>query len=500
MPPGKIMIQSPFRVVRDPQHGFRRLDPLPQATQLSAFYQSAYYHEIRRGGRAPELRRFLEGGEAAERERAWLEATLWADVAHHLEHRAPGRRVLEVGCGTGELLSFLRGRGFQVQGIEPAAEAAALARSGRGLEVEARDLRGSLRAWRSQGLERRFDAVILMNVLEHVTDPAAVLRDAAELIEPGGVVCIQVPNDFTSLQEAGRARLDLPPWWIAAPDHVHYFDYTSLASLLGSQGLEVVAQQGDFPMELFLLAGRDYVRDPEQGERCHRERVAIEMGWPAASRRRFYAALAAAGLGRNCLVVARRSRGSARVDMDALCVEREGYRYVVLRHADIEALRRFRNAQLPVLRQEVPLLPEQQEHWYASEVRPTHASTTPAFLLVSILEEGRFIGYGGLTHIDWTQGRAEVSFLVDPSRAGDPVRYRQDFAAFLAFLQHWAFEELGLVRLFTETYAFRREHLSILEESGFALEGHLRGHIRDPRDPERRVDSLIHGCNAGGAR
>ena len=68
----------------------------------------------------------------------------------------------------------------------------------------------------------------------------------------------------------------------------------------------MVHEQGDFPMELFLLMGDDYVNTPKQGESCHRRRVQFEQAVPGGLRRRLYAALAREGVGRNCLTFAER--------------------------------------------------------------------------------------------------------------------------------------------------------------------------------------------------
>jgi hypothetical protein len=57
-------------------------------------------------------------------------------------------------------------------------------------------------------------------------------------------------------------------------------------------------------MELFLLMGLDYVDDPEVGNRCHGYRVALEKALTPELRRRLYGALAEAGLGRNCRILA----------------------------------------------------------------------------------------------------------------------------------------------------------------------------------------------------
>lgn len=174
-----------------------------------------------------------------------------------------------------------------------------------------------------------------------------------------------------------------------------------------------------------------------------------------------------------------------------LPADRDGYGYTPLRRADVEVLRLFRNAQIDVLRQTEPISPDQQERWFDDVVAPAQREERPSQILVSILDpEGDFIGYGGLTNLDWSSRRAEVSFLVDPKRAADADVYGRDMGSFLAFLAQWAFEDLGLNRLFAETYAFRDFHIEQLERAGFTLEGRLREHVVTSRGP---TDSLVHG-------
>ena len=101
------------------------------------------------------------------------------------------------------------------------------------------------------------------------------------------------------------------------------------------------------------------------------------------------------------------------------------------------------------------------------------------------------IGYGGLVHIAWEHRRAEISFLLDPARVAAPGSYAVDYANFLSLIKEIAFECLGLHRLFTETYATRTHHISVLEDSEFRHEGVLRDHVIIEGRP---VDSLLHGC------
>lgn len=167
---------------------------------------------------------------------------------------------------------------------------------------------------------------------------------------------------------------------------------------------------------------------------------------------------------------------------------------VPLRAEDAAALRVWRNAQTDVLRQQRPLGEDDQRRWYHDVLLPAHAVENPTLLLVSMLLNGRFVAYGGLTNVDWDSRRAEVSFLADPDRAADPETYAADFTTFLRWLAGLAFNELGLHRLFAETYAFRTAHIALLESCGFRREGLLRDHVVKRG---RHVDSVLHGLLEG---
>lgn len=292
-----------FRVVQDPVYRYRRLDPIPDEDEIGRFYQNQYYDAVQEGGRAPELRRLMAGGEEGERERAWLRAGLYLDICHVLSQVLPSKRVLDIGCGTGEFMLYLRENGFDVTGIEPSSDAATIAKA-KGLTVYCSTLGEFAEHYKSNGIDA-FDAITLLNTLEHVPDPVHVVEIAKAILKPKGTICVRVPNDFSEIQLAAQEKLNKDPWWIAIPDHINYFDFRSLCALLDHMEFEVIYSQGDFPMELFLLMGEDYVGDPDVGSRCHWKRVNFETIIPGDLRRRIYRALAEVGVGRDCLVFGR---------------------------------------------------------------------------------------------------------------------------------------------------------------------------------------------------
>ena len=162
------------------------------------------------------------------------------------------------------------------------------------------------------GLRRElglFDAVHLAFVLEHVRSPAEILRKAREALRPGGVICVEVPNDFNRLQQAAGLALGKPPWWVCWPDHINYFSFASLERTVEAAGFDVVGRDATFPMELFLLMGEDYVGNDPVGRACHEKRMRLELNARQGGIEDPYATLyggfAAAGLGREAIVYGR---------------------------------------------------------------------------------------------------------------------------------------------------------------------------------------------------
>jgi SAM-dependent methyltransferase len=272
--------------------GFRHVVPLPDPAELERVYRQTYYRE--------EKPTFL--AHASEDQE-------WAKLAQkdRLEcfERLLGagrRRLLDVGSGPGFFLNTAKERGWSVLGLEPSRQAAAHARS-LGLEI----VEGFFNQETAPTLGR-FDAVHLSNVLEHMPDPVLVISLVRDLIAPKGLVCLNVPNDFTPLQASARTSLSLKEWWVAPPHHLNYFDFDSLSSLIARHGFEVREKTTSFPMELFLLMGHDYTKDAALGRACHTQRKRIDLELEKAgygeTRRAFYRALAGAGLGREAVVIA----------------------------------------------------------------------------------------------------------------------------------------------------------------------------------------------------
>lgn len=137
-------------------------------------------------------------------------------------------RLLDVGCGPGLLLDEARGRGFEVEGVELSASAAAYARERLGLRVhevavEELDADGG-----------GFDVVVLADVLEHLSDPVGVLRHCRTLLRAGGVLCVITPDPSSA-----AARLAGRRWWGLLPAHTFLLRRATLRRVVQDAGFEL---------------------------------------------------------------------------------------------------------------------------------------------------------------------------------------------------------------------------------------------------------------------
>lgn len=139
--------------------------------------------------------------------------------------------VLEVGCAKGYLLALLQARGWQVQGVELSADAAAFARARFGLDV----FTGTVQAWlRSPGF-RPWPLVLSTDVVEHVTDPPQFLAALHQAVQPGGWLVLATPNADSDHRRALGER-----WLGFNPFHIWLFTRATLGRLLEQAGFQVV--------------------------------------------------------------------------------------------------------------------------------------------------------------------------------------------------------------------------------------------------------------------
>jgi SAM-dependent methyltransferase len=139
----------------------------------------------------------------------------------------PGVALLDVGCGSGKLVRYLRERGVDARGLEPSSVL-----HHQFLSADEFFVLGTLDSLRASSSER-FDVVTALDVVEHVEDPSALLADAAALLSPGGILLVSTPD-----VASWSARLLGRRWHYYNPYHLSYFDEQSMRRCTAPLGLD----------------------------------------------------------------------------------------------------------------------------------------------------------------------------------------------------------------------------------------------------------------------
>lgn len=228
----------------NPRCGLAWPDPTPTPEQLTTAYASYYTHAA--GGGTSKIRALYNRMKDAYlahqfgyvAKGASLPEKLGGRLLASLPHRkaafdasvmwlpcVPGGKVLEIGCGNGNLLAHLKALGWQVQGVEPDPKSAAIAQS-KLLPVLAGELGAGSFAPQS------FDAIVMSHVIEHIADPVALISICQVLLKPGGRLVMLTPNlDALGHRLFGRDWLHLD-----APRHLNLFTQNALLAACRQAG------------------------------------------------------------------------------------------------------------------------------------------------------------------------------------------------------------------------------------------------------------------------
>lgn len=284
-----------LRVIECEDCGFRHLWPLPTPGSLRDVYEREFGDNIRPQFRAKKKEDAAHWGRVFARRQGE-----YRRLMPHVKRP----RVLDVGCGVGDFLSFFAERGSEVWGVEPSEHFHGDLRE-RGVNVlpsMLEDLTAEI--WAEIG---RFDVVNMSMFLEHVLDPVEAVKVVVQALAPGGVISIECPNDFNPLQLVAAESADLPMWWINRL-HINYFNFESLEGLCRRAGLRPAARSTQFPLETFLLFGDVYVDDSAVGSEIHKKRMRFEETLCDHGRSELladlYGSLAGLSLGRQAIVYA----------------------------------------------------------------------------------------------------------------------------------------------------------------------------------------------------
>lgn len=207
-----------FSYCRCKSCGHWYLNPRPSIKDLNVIYPENYYAFT--SGMNPVVQKFR---------------AFWEQKKVESYRRLIGegqRRILDVGCGEGRFLSILKKYGFsqwQLCGLDFDEDAVKKCRD-RGFEAVSKRIEDF-----TEG-NGTFDAVMMLQLIEHVEDPAVIARRVFELLKPGGYFIIETPNidslDFHWFKKSYWGHFHFPRHW-------HLFSTQSLKGMLESAGFKV---------------------------------------------------------------------------------------------------------------------------------------------------------------------------------------------------------------------------------------------------------------------
>lgn len=239
---------EPFRYVRCLRCGLIYLNPRPTSDEIHAYYPNGY--------EAFESKE--EGFPFRLGQRYRIKKRCWTVESMSTTKRG---KLLDVGCARGDFLLGMKERGWEVWGVELSALAAQEARDRVGASV----FHGQLEE--ANFPDAYFDVITLWDVLEHLFDPKASLREVNRTLDEDGLLVLGVPNlgSFDALI-FGEA-------WIGwdAPRHLYAFPAEVMARLLTEAGFIILSRRcfyggyGAFSLSLRFYLEKRIGRGERQG-------------------------------------------------------------------------------------------------------------------------------------------------------------------------------------------------------------------------------------------
>ena len=148
-----------------------------------------------------------------------------------LHEHYPGKgKLIEVGSGLGYLLNFFKQDGWNVVGLEPNVGMCRYAESEFGIEIIPTILeQAELEA-------RSADVVLMMHVIEHVSDPYSTLKEVYRILKPGGIFVMETPRyDTLRFKLLGKRERSL-----SCDGHIYFFTTSRLEKLATKAGFRVL--------------------------------------------------------------------------------------------------------------------------------------------------------------------------------------------------------------------------------------------------------------------
>lgn len=293
------MIKVKYKLKKN-KFGFLQINPKPSVQELDSFYNQNFY--------TSNYKNFNNSSLAEQLKDSKFYNYKWEKIYNNflkLKKSVLKKKVLDIGCGWGQCLLYLKKKGLDCYGIDPSTKAINYCNK-KGLKGEVSNL-SNLDIFKNI----RFDFVIMNNVLEHLRNPVETIKKINKILKKNGIIFIEVPNDFNTFQLVGKKANKIKnDWWVSPPAHLNYFSHKTLQNFLIMNNFLIKKKDTSFPIEIFLLFNQNYVGNQKLGKKLHNYRVSFEKNMINTGNRskleNFYEKLAELNLGRTAIVYAQK--------------------------------------------------------------------------------------------------------------------------------------------------------------------------------------------------
>ncbi|QMU28979.1 class I SAM-dependent methyltransferase [Adhaeribacter radiodurans] len=280
------------------KYGFHEVKEKPSEAELEIYYSQKYYQDTKgtyEKAYAAQEQQYIYNKIAQKQ--------LVLEKHFNLTSLLP-LSLLDVGSGEGWVLSYYKQRNWQVTGLDFSRYGCETFNPGCLENLLTGNIYENIQKLIAQ--KEKFTVIWLDNVLEHVVNPHQLLLNCRELVADNGALVVEVPNDFSPLQqylkETGAIDSD---FWVALPDHLSYFNKAGLLNIAADSGWDEVFTMADFPIDFALVnPDTNYVKDRSKGKECNQARIQIDNLMHTISIDKtveYYRALADLGMGRQII-------------------------------------------------------------------------------------------------------------------------------------------------------------------------------------------------------
>ncbi|MBE0639304.1 MAG: class I SAM-dependent methyltransferase [Bacteroidales bacterium] len=214
-----FLTKEEFQVVQCNNCGFLFTNPRPAQSEISRYYQSDEYisHNKNKVGWLSSVYNIVRN------------ISLYRKYKLIAKHKTASK-ILDIGCGTGDFLHFMKKKGWEVTGIEPADSPRGFALQNYNIDV-----------FDEKELPHlpfgNFDVITLWHVLEHVPDLNLLIKQIKNLLKSDGLLVVALPNHES--WDAGHYQTFWAAWDV--PRHFYHFSKKTFSLIIKNHQLKIIS-------------------------------------------------------------------------------------------------------------------------------------------------------------------------------------------------------------------------------------------------------------------